>query len=184
MGDMFSSRKTTTSNQTINEQVGLSGAGQIGRIVAGGDVQNTITVTDGSDIAIYASRDIGLEAMRLAGQVTEQAQNAFTVGTDRMARVAGGAFDVADSALTVADRVNTQSLNAVTQTLSAMRDLQRDSSATIGMAVESAQQTALLATPQSPAAYAEIMAGQQQDTVKYVVGAIILGTVIYFALRK
>ena len=184
MGDMFSSKKTSTSQTTVNEQVALQGTGQVGRIQSGGNTQVAITMTDASDVALYANRDITLEALKQMGQSSvkshETALEVSRVGAVQTMR----AFDSADNALAVADGVVNASHQSVIQTLAALVDVQKNANETTSMAVAAAQDTALRATPYSPGAYAEVIGAQdndaQQQLIFLALGSFaIIGLVVY-----
>lgn len=194
MGDMFSSKKTSTTQQTRNEQVAQSGRANVGRV---GD-NNQINITDASDVSIYAqrdtaiasvagARDTALGALREMGQASVAAADSAMRSSEVTGAVASRSFDTADNALAVAEGVSNASHQSVIYTLNAMRDFQKDANETVSMAVQAAQDTALRAVPYSPGASAEISGEQEVDKTKYVLFALVaiaaIGAAVFLSRR-
>lgn len=149
MGDFLSSKKNTTNNVTENRQVALQGRGQIG--LSSSQVQGDINVTS-------SDPEVVLAAVELAGRSTNNAALVSAMAIDANKQSTSRAFDTADTAILSS---NVQ----LGKTLDFLSESQRRGLSTVDAAVASAQQTALLATPQSPAAYAEISGAQSGKTL-------------------
>lgn len=186
MGDMFSSKKTSSTQTTNNNQVALQGSGQVGRVEGSG---NTINISNAGEASIYSQRDVSLAAIQQMGQASVAAVHDALTESANTAAVAARSFDTADNALAVAQGVANGAQQSVIYVLGALKDVQNSANETTQMAVAAAQQTALQAAPVSPGSYAEAIGGQQaQFTKEIIVGAVLvalgLGAVVYFANRK
>lgn len=192
MGDMFSSKKTSSEQTSINEQVAQQGSGQVGRVQGNyGDV--AINVTDGTDVAIYAARDTAIAALDANRSVMEgvaQASNVVALTSLEQSKVAGAmadrGFDTADKALDVATAVNNASHQSVIMTLGALQAVQDRAADSVDAAVAAAQHTALNATPVSPGAYLEASEARIADQQKYLYAAIaaVLIVAVVAAYKK
>lgn len=162
MGDMFSTKKNTTNNTVENKQVALQGRGQVG--VSGSQITGNINVTS-------SDPEVVLAAIQVAGETTQTAAVAS-------AATAMKGLDVANQAILISG-VNNQ------RALEFAEHVQERGLATVDNAVSAAQTTALLATPQSPAAYAELTGAQQgQQNKTWIAGAILLGAIAFIASRN
>lgn len=167
MGDFLSSKKNTTNNVTNNDQVALQGRGQIG--LSNSQVQGNINVVSSDpEVVLAAIQQAGISTNANA-VVSAMAINANKESTSR-------AFDTANTAIL---STNVQ----LGKTLDFLSESQRRNLDTVDSAVNAAQQTALLATPQSPAAYGEITQQQGNKTMLYG-GAILAGLAALFFLTK
>lgn len=149
MGDFLSSKKNTTNNVTENRQVALQGRGQIG--LSSSQVQGDINVTS-------SDPEVVLSAIEVAGRSSNNAAIISAMAIDANKQSTSRAFDTADTAIL---STNVQ----LGKTLDFLSESQRRGLSTVDAAVNAAQQTALLATPQSPAAYAEISGAQSGKTL-------------------
>lgn len=176
MGDIFSTKKNTTNNQTFNNQIGQQGRGQVG---VSGTVTGNISVETSDPEVLQSALATVNGAIEGMGRATQQnavvAAAAIDAGRDSTAR----ALDLANTSI-LASGV------ALGKTLDFLSVSQDRSLQTVDDAVKAAQQTAILATPQSPAAYAEISKGQ--DNKPLIVGALAVagavGLAIYASRNK
>lgn len=152
MGDFLSSKKNTTNNVTENRQVALQGRGQIG--LSSSQVQGDINVTS-------SDPEVVLSAIEVAGRSSNNAAIISAMAIDANKQSTSRAFDTADTAIL---STNVQ----LGKTLDFLSESQRRGLSTVDAAVNAAQQTALLATPQSPAAYAEISGAQSGKTLLFL----------------
>lgn len=133
--------------------------------------------------------DASTQAIELTtGSLERSTQELLDVNRDVSARAISETGSVSKAGLALAESVQNSAHQSVIQTLAALRDLQRDASETVRGAVGAAQQTALLATPQNPAAYAEIIGAQGAETQKQyvmlaVAGILVVGLTVYFAKK-
>lgn len=165
MGDFLSSKKNTTNNVTENHQVALQGRGQIG--LSSSQVQGDINV-------VSSDPEIVLAAIEQAGRSTNAAAVVSAAAIDANKQSTSRAFDTADTAIL---STNVQ----LGKTLDFLSESQRRGLSTVDAAVASAQQTALLAVPQSPAAYAEITGGQNNKAM-FAAGAVLVA--LYLLTRN
>lgn len=161
MGDIFSTKKNTTNNVTENHQVALQGRGQIG--LSSSQVQGDINVTSSDPEVVLAAIEQAGKSTNAAAVVSAAAIDANKVSTSR-------AFDTADTAIL---STNVQ----LGKTLDFLSESQRRNLDTVDASVQAAQQTALLATPQSPAAYGEITGGQNNKML-LAAGAVMVALFI------
>lgn len=183
MGDIFSKKTQSTTNTTNNQQVALQGQGQVG--ISGSYVSGPITVES-------LDADVAMKAIESAAQSTN-ATAVLAAGAIGVSRdVAFGALansnralDTADNSMIAATAAINGSHQSVMHVLDALKSYQQRSLETVDSAVMAAQQTALLATPQSPAAYAEITKGQDQTTLKYAgIGIVLTVVAVLYFNRK
>jgi hypothetical protein len=165
MGDFLSSKKNTTNNVTENRQVALQGRGQIG--LSSSQVQGDINVTS-------SDPEVVLAAIEQAGRSTNAAALVSAAAIDANKQSTSRAFDTADTAIL---STNVQ----LGKTLDFLSESQRRNLNTVDAAVDAAQQTALLATPQSSAAYGEIT-GSQNNKTMLAAGAILVA--LYLLTRN
>lgn len=164
MGDIFSTKKNTTNNTVLNQQVALQGRGQIG--VSGSQITGDINVSS-------SDPEVVLSALQVAGQSTQANAVVSARAIDASRENSARALDLANTSIL-------QSGVSLGKTLDFLQATQARGLETVDSAVQAAQQTALLATPQSPAAYGEITGGQNN---KLILGAIILAVVGYAVLK-
>jgi hypothetical protein len=146
MGDIFSTKKNETVNTTLNQQVALQGRGQLG--VSGSQINGNISVET-------SDPEVVTEAIRVAG-----------MSSNAVAIVSARALDVANTAIVTNGAQYEKSLEFLENT-------QKRNLETVDASVGAAQETALLATPQSPAAYGEIT-GAQGNKSLLIAGAVIV----------
>lgn len=164
MGDILSSKKNTTNNVTENHQVALQGRGQIG--LSNSQVQGDINVTS-------SDPEVVLAAIQQAGISTNANAVVSAAALDANKQVTSRALDLGNTAIL-------ESGAELGKTLDFLSESQRRGLATVDSAVAAAQQTALLATPQSPAAYGEITGSQNNKTVLY--GSLIIAALVGFSI--
>lgn len=160
MGDLFSSKKNTTTNTTENRQVALQGRGQVG--LSSSQVSGDVNVTS-------SDPEVVLAAIEQAGKSTNAAAVVSAAAIDANKESTSRAFDVANTAI-LSTNVN------FGKTIDFLNESQKRGLETVDAAVGAAQQTALLATPQSPAAYAETIGAQSSAINKNLIwgGAILV----------
>lgn len=167
MGDFLSSKKNTTNNVTNNDQVALQGRGQIG--LSNANVNGSINV-------VSSDPEVVLAAIQQAGISTNANAVVSAAALDANKQVSARALDLGNTAII-------QSGAQLGRTLDFLNESQRRNLDTVDNAVAAAQQTALLATPQSPAAYGEITQQQGNKNMLYG-GAILAGLAALFFLTK
>lgn len=154
MGDMFSKKQQSTTNTTLNNQIGQQGSGQLG--VSGSQLQNvSISVNDPEFVT---------ESLKQMGTAVN------TVALTSLAAVSG-------------------SHNTVIAALDTVKQTQFRSMDSIDKAVEGSNRVALTATPVSPGAYAEVMAGQaaqsSTDQKKFMIaGAVIVAALALYSRKS
>lgn len=174
MGDIFSKKSQSTTNTTLNQQVALQGRGQVG--VSGSTIVGDINVTSSDPETVAAALETVNESLRQQGTASNNAALTALASVNASANVANRAINAGDTALGVAGIAITGANQSVMKTLEALSQYQDRALSTVDNAVAAAQQTALLATPQSPAAYAEVTKGQDSKTI-VIVGISILAAV-------
>jgi hypothetical protein len=186
MGFFGGSSKSET--QIANEQIGLQGSGQVGRLQTAvgdnstslvdidiGDVENArLAMEGGREIALSSlmgQQEVSFAAIEAAGRssvagaaamlgASETANRALQSNTE----VAGLAIDANESissrGLELAQGVSNASYQAVIHTLGALERVQGRAIESVDRAVGSAQDIALNAAPVSPGQYAAAIADQ------------------------
>lgn len=170
MGDIFSTKKNTTNNTTENHQVALQGRGQVG--ISSSQVYGDVSVNTSDPEVIQSALQTVSDAIEIAGRSTQQNAVIAAAAIDSSRENSSRALDVANTSLLASGA-------ALVRTLDFLSVSQDRSLKTVDDAVSAAQSTALLATPQSPAAYAEIQKGQ--DSKPIIFGFVALAGLIGFA---
>jgi hypothetical protein len=166
MGDIFSTKKNTTNNVTENHQVALQGRGQIG--LSSSQVAGDINVTSSDPEVILA-------AIQQAGVSTNANAVVSAAALDANKETSARALDLGNTAII-------QSGAELGRTLDFLNESQKRNLDTVDSAVSAAQQTALLATPQSPAAYGEITGSQNNKSLLW--GGAILAALFLLTRTK
>lgn len=164
MGDMFSTKKNTTNNQTFNNQIGQQGRNQLG---VSGTVAGNITVENSDPEVVQSALNTVNGAIEGMGRATQNNAVVSAAAIDLSRDVSSRALDLGNTAIL-------SSGVALVKTLDFLDAAQARGMQTVDNAVAAAQNTALLATPQSPAAYAEISKGQD-NTKLLTLGLLGIG---------
>lgn len=186
MGDLASKSDNRSTNTTYNQQVALQGTGQVG--ISGSSLINSpVTVYDADSQAVQTATELTHLALEHMSRTTDQAAvialGAGKVVSEAVRENAG----VANHGLDIANAIGHASHETVIYALDALQAAQDRALRSVDSAVASAQQTALLATPQSPAAYSEIL-GEQSGLLSrnvLIASGVGLGLIVlaYFAKK-
>lgn len=171
MGDMFSKKSVSTTNQTLNQQVALQGRGQVG--ISGSNRIENVTVQTSDPEVLMSALDTVNGAIQAVGMSSNNNAIVSAMAIDASRENSSRALELANVSILSSGAALVKSLDFLTA--SQARGLE-----TVDEAVKAAQTTALLATPQSPAAYSEIQKGQDNKTL--IVGAILFAGVIGIVL--
>lgn len=171
MGDIFSTKKNTTNNVTENHQVALQGRGQVG--ISSSQVYGNVSVTSSDPEVLQNALGTVSDAIELAGRSTQANAVIAAAAIDSSRESSSRSLDLANTSLLASGA-------ALVRTLDFLSVSQERSLNTVDDAVKAAQSTALLATPQSPAAYAEIQKGQ--DSKPLIIGFMAIAGAIGVAL--